>query len=160
MVPEQLAVIGTEDHQAVVEHAGFLQSIQHLPQLLVHRGHLGVVMPPHLGDGLFGGGVHIDDGLVLRLRQRTLVRLLLRGFVRQLPLSKGARRHRAVAVHLQVAGHWVPGRVRTGKADLQKDRTLMPVLIYPPQGGVADEEVAAMRAANGGQVRESGRERC
>ena len=82
MIAQQFAVIRAEDQQAVVQEAPRLKRVEDLAQFLIYRGDFGVVVPPHVGDVLFAGRVHVDRGLVLGRRVRRSLRLVLGRLVR------------------------------------------------------------------------------
>ena len=120
MVAQQLPVVGAEEQQAVLQKAPFLQRLEHLAQLLVDRGDLGVVVPPHAGDLLFAGRAHVDRRFVFGPGMHLLVAPVLWRFLLQLPFSHNSGRYLHAIVQFQMPWQWIPGLVRSGKTDLQK----------------------------------------
>ena len=141
MIAQQLAVIRAENQQAIVQKAPRLQRVEDFAQLLIHRGNLGVVVPPHAGDIFFAGRVHVDRGLVLGLSVHFSLRRVLGRLVLQLALAHHARGHWTPCVLLQMPRQRVPWLVRAGKTYLQEKRLLALVIADPSKGGVADKDI-------------------
>ena len=148
VVVEAIAMVGGEDHDRILQHAAAFEGGEQVTDLGVDHGDVGEIVLALAAELFGGGGVEVDDGIVV-VREVLGAEVLIGG---GLGVDGGAVDDGggkvAADVEVERVLRGVVGRMGTGDADFEEERAGSAPGV-DPVGGEAGHEVVGMELGRG-----------